>query len=308
MPPSVIIASEDGNIREIARTVLLEEKCDPILCGDGLEAYESAQNQSKNASNDLKLIILEMFLPKMDGFEVVAKLQDSPSTKDIPILMLIEKKGDKNSQTRLRADNYLQKPFAARELQSEIHSMVKHFRKHTAPHPVTGLEGHPQLEQEIYNRLGKGESISALWIDINYFRPFNDHYGTEKGNDVLKMLVNLINRNLTSLEISSTNTHLAHVDGDDFILLLAQGDTDRVKTNLRAEFQKEVLKFYSAEEKEKGFIYQKSRDQKDQIYPLMRLSMALLNVTVEGFHHYGELVSHARELLHQAKIGAQDVK
>ncbi len=307
MPPSIIIASENLNIREVARATLIEEKCDPILCGDGLEAYESALHASKGDAADIKLMILDMFLPKMDGFEVVAKLQDQAQTKDIPILMLTEKKEGINFQTRLRADNYLQKPFTPLELQSEVHSMIKHFRKHRGPHPITGLEGHPQLEQEIFNRLGRGENFYALWMDINYFRPFNDHYGTEKGNLVLKTFVALIRKTLQSMG-NDANTHLTHIDGDDFILLSGAPIADSLKNSLRTEFQKEALSFYSDAEREKGFIYQKSRENKDQIYPLMRLSMALLKITPEEYSHYGQFVSRARELLHQTKIGAQDVK
>ncbi|MBI2916338.1 MAG: diguanylate cyclase [Elusimicrobia bacterium] len=309
--PIAFVASEDAKIRELVRSALVPEKVEPILCGNGVEVLESAKEKTPEGS-ELKLVILEAFLPKMDGFEVVNRLQDVPQVRDVPVLMLLNKGVPPRSlpsSVRLKADNYLQKPFELKEIQAEIHSMVKYFRKHAAPHPVTHLPGHPQMEQEIVQRLSRGQVLSTLWMDINHFRPFNDHLGTEKGNQVLLATVKLIQDVIKSLPAAAgQEPFLAHVDGDDFILLLSEPLTTQIKATLRERFSQEIQNFYAASEIEKGFIYEKGRDKKDQIFPLMGLSMVDLKVSVEKFQHYGLLVSESSELLRQTKVGAQDVK
>ena len=100
----------------------------------------------------------------------------------------------------------------------------------------------------------------------------------------------------------------AHVDGDDFILIVPQENAEDMRPKLREAFQKEVSRFYSEEEKMQDFIREKDREKKEQIYPLMDLSTATINVNQENFIHYGHLVSQADDLLRQAKQGVQELR
>ena len=309
---SILIASSDAKTREMARTASESEGFQPILCGDGEEAVESVENPGEN--RPLRLIVLDAFLPKKDGFEVAKKLEEMPSAREIPVLMLIEpsrQKFEAPSMTRIRllADDYLQKPLDTEEIRAQIHSMTKHFRPRAALHPVSGLPGHPQLEQEIFSRISAGETLGMVSMDINHFRPFNDHYGTERGNEVIRMAAELIQNVLRSFKFSGEESpFVAHVDGDDFILLVPNRSADEVRQKLRQEFQSEVSKFYSKKERDEGFFYEKDRSQKDRIFPLMGLSTAVLEITLEKFAHYGELVSQINEMLRQAKVGSQEVQ
>lgn len=305
-----LTASPDPKIREMIREVLLKEGCESISCGDGEEAIESAKAQVPQSP--ICLIILETHLPKFDGHEVVNQLSKLAATNQTPVLMLIDRNANSlgtKIMNRLRADDYLGKPFDIEEIRQKVHTLIHHFREHAATHPLTGLAGHPQLEEEIFIRLGRGEKVTLLWIDINYFRPFNDHYGRGKGNEVIREMVHLIQETLQSAKIQDEGKSLiTHVDGDDFIILLPEDKVDEVKQNLRKQFQTNILKFYSSEEKEKGFIYQKDRDNKEQIFPLMTLSMCVVQTETNQFSNYGALVLKAEEMLRQAKIGSQEIK
>lgn len=305
---SVVAASPDPKIREMEKEAIAEENLSAVLCGDGEEVLESVRNTK---DPPLRLLVIEACLTKTDGFEVVRILSEDENFKTLPSLMLLDPKQSPAAQktaVRLGADDYLQKPFEQEELRAKIHSMTKHFRAHAAPHPVTGLPGHPQLEQALYARTNKGEAFELVCFDINYFRPFNDHYGSDKGDEAIRMVVHLIKGVLKSSGISSTEEGvMSHIDGDDFIIMAAQGRGDKIRRELREKFQSEVQKFYSKEEIKKGFIFQKDRENKDQIFPLMRLSTAVLTVAKEKFAHYGELVTEINEALRQSKVGSQDI-
>lgn len=306
---SILIASAETTIRDLIRTALAKENFELIFCGDGEEAMESAKSCKPGM---LRCLVLELFLPKIDGFEIVRQTEEIESLKNVPVLMLIEprKKGLREmNNIILGADDYLEKPFTEEEVRTKLHSLTRYFRAHAAPHPVTHLPGHPQIERELFFRLSRGESLTTLWLDINHFRPFNDHYGRKRGDEVLQMTAHLIEQELQALKGNgSKQSFLAHVDGDDFILLLPlEGDRETFRDKLRSKFQTEVLQFYSATERKQKFFYEKGRDAKEQIFPLMTLSTVILNIGKENFIHYGELVSKANDLLHQAKLGAQEV-
>ena len=314
---TVLIASDDPNVRDMARKAAEAENAEAVLCGDGQEFVESAKN-SKFQKNNIRLLVLEAFLPKIDGYEAVNRLQEYDNTKDIPVLMFIgSSKSDAfqsgaidvkhRGKIRLRADNYLEKPFEQKEIQGAIHSMVKHYRGHAAPHPVTGLPGHPQIEQEVFSRFTKGETFSVICCDVNYFRPFNDHYGVEKGNEVLKCVAEVSKDILKSVKTEPA-PFFGQVGGDDFVALVENDKAELVRNALRQSMQAELLKFYSKEDRENGFFKGIGRDKKEQVFPLMNFSMVVLKASMEKYPHYGQIVSEANELLHQAKIGAENVK
>lgn len=307
---SVLAASSDPNVLKMIKAALADEDLAAIFCGDGEEALESAWSLKSPPQPPLRLIVLEACLPKSDGFEVLHKLSEDVELGKIPSLMLIDPQQNPASlkaSVRLSADDYLQKPFDMKELRSKIHSMTKHFRAHASPHPVTGLPGHPELEQHVLSRLVQGEAFELVSFDINHFRPFNDRYGAEKGNEVIRMVVQLIHNVLQSAGLPASNSvTLNHIDGDDFIIALPKGQGDPIRAGLREKFQSEVQKFYSKEEILKGFIFQKDRENKDQIFPLMQLATAVLGVFKEKFSHYGALVTEINEALHQSKVGSRD--
>ena len=160
----------------------------------------------------------------------------------------------------------------------------------------------------IFSRLSGGKTLGMVCMDINHFRPFNDHYGSASGDQVIRTVVHLIKGILKSAGLSlSKEGSLSHIDGDDFIILAASGRGDEIRKALREKFQSEVHKFYSKEEITKGFIFQKDRENKDRIFTLMQLSTAVLKVTKEKFAHYGELVAEINEALRQSKAGSQDI-
>ena len=120
------------------------------------------------------------------------------------------------------------------------------------------------------------------------------------------MVAQLIRGTLKAAGLKAENGTFSHIDGDDFIILVPTGKGDKVRGNLREKFQEEAQKFYSKDEIKKGFIFQKDRENKDQIFPLMQLSTAVLPVAKEKFTHYGALVSEIDEALHQSKVGSKD--
>jgi diguanylate cyclase (GGDEF)-like protein len=302
----VLVASADPKIREMVRIEVLAQGLEPVLCGDGNEAVQSGKSAG-HGSPALQLAVLEMYLPKLDGFEVAKRFSQFESAETVPVLMILDpgmKFPVTNAPVRLNADDYLGKPFEKEELHQKIRSMIRHPRPHGAPHPVTRLPGHPQFEHEIFARIQKAEAFATVWMDINHFRPFNDHCGREKGDEVILMVAGLIHKALQTT--GNAGAPIAHVDGDDFAVLLPQEDAESFRRQLKESFSKESGKFYTPEEKKQGFIREKDREQKEQVFPLMSLCSASIPVTVEQFVHYGQLVSRADDLLRQAKQGSQE--
>ena len=120
----VLIAEDEADIRQLISFNLERESYDTLLAGDGEEAVLIAYNKIPD------LIILDLMLPKMDGFSVFKELRLDSRTKDIPVIMLTAKAqlDDVIAGLEMGADDYLTKPFSPKELVLRVKALLKRVK------------------------------------------------------------------------------------------------------------------------------------------------------------------------------------
>lgn len=116
----VLIVDDEINITELI-SVNLEENFNVVCCHDGLDAVELAQKELPD------IILLDIMIPGIDGFEVCRRIRDDERTRKIPIIMLTVKKeeNDKVRGLKLGADDYITKPFGINELLARIDAVLR---------------------------------------------------------------------------------------------------------------------------------------------------------------------------------------
>ena len=120
----VLIAEDEADIRQLISFNLERESYNTLLAGDGEEAVLMAYNKIPD------LIILDLMLPKMDGFSVFKELRLDSRTKDIPVIMLTAKAqlDDVIAGLEMGADDYLTKPFSPKELVLRVRALLKRVK------------------------------------------------------------------------------------------------------------------------------------------------------------------------------------
>ena len=120
----VLIAEDEADIRQLISFNLERESYNTLLAGDGEEAVLMAYNKIPD------LIILDLMLPKMDGFSVFKELRLDSRTKDIPVIMLTAKAqlDDVIAGLEMGADDYLTKPFSPKELVLRVKALLKRVK------------------------------------------------------------------------------------------------------------------------------------------------------------------------------------
>ena len=118
---TVLIAEDESDIRQLISFNLERESMDTLLAKDGAEAFEIAKEKGPD------LIILDLMLPKMDGFTVFKELRLDSRTKDIPVIMLTAKAqlDDVITGLEMGADDYLTKPFSPKELVLRVKALLR---------------------------------------------------------------------------------------------------------------------------------------------------------------------------------------
>jgi len=122
MSLKILIVEDDKFVRELISQKLAEEKFEVVAAKDGEEGVE------KNESEKPDLILLDLILPGIDGFEVLSRIRKKPTTKNVPVIILsnLGEKVDVDRGIQLGANDYLIKAhFTPKEIVEKVRSVLK---------------------------------------------------------------------------------------------------------------------------------------------------------------------------------------
>ncbi|MGO9138254.1 MAG: diguanylate cyclase [Syntrophales bacterium] len=165
--------------------------------------------------------------------------------------------------------------------------------------PLTGLPGNMAIEMEIQKRLSERKSFSLCHVDLDNFKPFADKYGYAWGSEVIKEVAHILTENVHTNDLDGD--FVGHVGGDDFIVITGSERAEQVCQKIVEEFDRRSMRFYSEKDRQKGFITGKDRQGKQQDFPLVTMTIAV--VTDDGSKFQGplDMAKKAAELKEYAK-------
>lgn len=215
----LIIDDEKTNLKILSG--ILKDEVEVILAKDG----EAGFCKAKELLPDL--ILLDVIMPKLTGFEVIEKLKNEASTSNIPVIFVTgqldvqqEEKG-----LELGAFDYIQKPFHVEILKARVRlhlRMAKQrdlLEKLANIDPLTSVANRRLYDQTFDSLWGKAikqrQIFSLVVIDIDDFKKYNDFFGHAAGDRALEKVATAIAENL-----SSSNDFLARYGGEEFVALL----------------------------------------------------------------------------------------
>ena len=207
---------------------LLDPYYDTMVAKDGQQALERV------TSPDLPdLILLDIMMPEMDGYEVCKHLKNNPRTVDIPIIFIsaLNQMGDESKGLELGAIDYITKPFSLGLVQLRVRNHIKfkqmsdRFRDLATIDGLTGIANRRRydlfLEHEWKNAIRTQSSISLILMDIDFFKPYNDNYGHAAGDECLKK----VGKALASTITRATDL-VARYGGEEFVCVLPMTGID----------------------------------------------------------------------------------
>src|SRR6266567_4778760 len=183
----VLIADDDRDIVRFVEVNLRLEGFEVITAHDGKDALAKALDLQPN------LILLDVMMPGMDGYEVCTKLRADGRSAHIPVIMLTAKSlsADKVLGLTAGADDYIIKPFDPMELVARVKTTLRRASEMRALSPLTGLPGNNRIEQEIQVRMERNTSTAVVYADLDNFKSFNDRYGFLRGGEVISTATEL---------------------------------------------------------------------------------------------------------------------
>lgn len=161
--------------------------------------------------------------------------------------------------------------------------------------PLSGLPGNLIIERSLSECVSSADPYTVLYIDLDNFKAFNDVYGFENGDNVIRFTAGLLS------EILPKDSFIGHVGGDDFIVILSTYDAEKICHALTARFDEGVRRFYSDLDLEKGYIVARDRRGEEEHYPIMSVSIAGVTNMGKACRNIYELSERASEIKKRCK-------
>ena len=295
MPETILVVDDDPDIARFVEVNLRSVGYDVLVAADG----EEALNRAEEARPDL--VLLDVMMPRVDGFEVAQRLRRNPRTANTSIIMLTAKalSSDKVLGLTSGADDYIIKPFDPIELLARVKTTLRRARDMRSLSPLTGLPGNIRIQDEIQRNIDEDIPFAVLYCDLDHFKAYNDHYGFVKGDRVIQATARILQEAVE--EYARAEGFVGHVGGDDFVVVLPPDVADVAAARICERFDQEIEGFYDREDLKRGYVEVEDRQGKLQRFGLIAVSIGIATTSRRKFSHYGEAVDVATEMKQYAK-------
>ena len=285
MPKEKILVIDDSlTVCEILRMALMAADFDVVLAHDGEEGLKKAFEEHPD------MIIVDVNMPKLNGYEVVERLRKGILTTYIPIMMLTGSEHAAFNEIKglsLGIDYYATKPFEPEVIVARVKALLERSRFSISLNPLTLLPGNVSIDKEITNRIEANLKFAVLYIDLDNFKSFNDYYGFDKGDKVIKHTADIILEAVSKQ--GNANDFIGHIGGDDFIVISTPEKIEVICREIIDNFDRTITGFYDEHDLKQGFIEIENRQHELERFKIMAISIGVVSNVVKEITHLGEV-------------------
>ena len=241
--PKILVVEDDLDVAEMLNAFFCDQGYEVFTVNWGKDGVRSCQTVHPD------LIILDIRLPDIDGYEVASLVRGDRRTAEIPIIFLTEKRNrsDRLLGLEIGADDYITKPFDLQELRLRVKNALKRASRGSLNNIVTGLPEGALVDERLSETLGR-DGVALLVVSIYNMDPFRETYGFVAADDVLRAIsMILVN---TMHEVTGPDEFLGHLGGTDFILVLTSSNLAAMSGKLRVRLEQAMEYFYPARNRE----------------------------------------------------------
>ncbi len=238
------------------------------------------------------LIILDIILPDIDGYEVCRSLRVNLRTSHIPVIFLTRRDelADKLKGLELGADDYITKPFDIEELRLRVQNALQRSERESLTDPNSGLPCGRLIEEQLRKSIQQ-TGWALLDLRINHFEQFKDVYGFIAANDVLRFTAVLLGEVMD--ELGAADDFVGHAGGDNFIVITHRVAAGLIKKRLKDRFTREVRSHYNFLDRQRGYILIPTRVGEMVPTPFMSLSIGIVSPETHQFSDIREITEIA---------------
>ena len=269
---TILFAEDDNAMRAMVGDVLTAAGHDVQTVTDGRAALTALADAAVDPPD---LVVLDYRMGDIDGLEVCRRIKEDPRTEHLPVLILTAEGQleDRIEGFAAGADDYLGKPFDPRELRARVDALLRLSERGRRLNPTTGLPGGAAIEREYQKRTLGDNPFTLAYLDLDHFKPFNDHFGFPLANAVIETVGRILRRSTAGMP------HFAgHIGGDDFVVIADRSAARSVVSRIQGAFDDALAALLPPDVVERGYYQGIRRNGEAGDIPITQLTGALINV------------------------------
>jgi diguanylate cyclase (GGDEF)-like protein len=288
----LLVVEDDIDIANMLKIYFSGMKYDVDVAHRGRDALEKTKQSLPH------LIVLDIMLPDIDGYEVCRNLRTSTRTSHIPVIFLTQKdeRSDKLQGLELGADDYITKPFDIEELKLRVQGAIRRSERESLTDPRSGLPAGRLIEEQL-RRIIRETNWALLDVRLNNFDSFKDVYGFVAGDDVLRFASMMIGEIVD--ELGTTSDFIGHAGGDNFIIITTNEAAPNIRQRLKERFANEVQTHYNFIDRQQGFIQVPKAEGGFEKAGFMTFSAGLVSPSSHSFADIREITELAADARRQ---------
>ena len=247
------------------------------------------------------IIIVNEDAIEVDVLDLCKKIRRDEDNSITPIIV-VSSNSEKEHRIEILKESveyYIKKPVNAQYLYFTIKNLSRLLTINRRISPLTGLPGNVQIHAELKKRISNREDFSVLYLDLDNFKAYNDVYGFLKGDQIIKFTADTIIRSVH--EYVPDGSFIGHIGGDDFIAILPILHCEDICESIISNFDAQVVKFFTEEDVEKGYIEVANRKGVIEQFALTSISIGVVEADKGRFSNMLEIGEVGAQVKHLAK-------
>ena len=289
----ILLADDSYAIRFLVSEILTQAGFRVVQAQDGQEAVEKTYKENPD------LLILDYEMPKKTGFEVVKEVRSRTGYLHTPIIIFtaVTDKATKLEGLGLDIDDYLTKPADEDEIVARVKLLLKRSQQKMDSNPLTHLPGNPSIQARVEREIASGRPFAVLYCDLNNFKSFNDKYGFEAGDRVLRTQADII----VKAAAQDPDAFVGHIGGDDFIVVCAFDKAESIAREIISRTDGIAPTFYNEQDRAQGFMRSTNRKGFEEKFPFLGIGIGIVHNTKKPLTSFAMVSNIGSELKCLAK-------
>jgi PleD family two-component response regulator len=272
----ILVVEDDPDIGNMLQTYFESQGFEISVAVRGQEALSLTRHTLPH------LIVLDIILPDLDGYEVCRQLRSSSRTGHIPILFLTQRdeRRDRIAGLELGADDYITKPFDIEELRLRVVNAMTRAEQESLTDPCTGLPTSRQIQTRLEEILPR-KGWSMLNCRLMNFDSYRSAFGDIASDDFLRFASDLILQTVD--ELGAPDDFIGYSGGDSFIIVTEEARAGSLEAQLKDRFKQSIPGKYSYVDQQRGYLTVRNATGAEIRMPLVSLAVATVHSSQHNF-------------------------
>jgi len=274
--PHILIVEDQPNTAEMLTSYFKAQGYEVTSVGWGKDALAFVEHTIPD------LIMLDIRLPDIDGYEVCRQIRTQRRTEHVPVLFLTERRerGDRLLGLKLGAVDYVTKPFDVQELRLRVRNALRRSNVEQLSSPITGLPVAALADERLRDLLLSSD-WAVLSVGLRGLKEFAEVYGFVTRDDVVRAISLMLSHVVE--EMHDADAFLGHLDESSFFAVIALGKVEKARQSLIGRLNEAMPFFYPRAD------WEACQTDADAQLPRMDVAVGVLTSSARSFSSLADL-------------------